>query len=157
MKTCCIISKTPSSWSEFEGSFKYDVWAEGIEKLVLSLSEEGVTEFISPMSLGAETVFSEAVLNLKRHSAWVNLECAIPYEAWAKDWTEPERDRYFKVMESCDRETLVSIRYSDKAEEDCYKYMINKSDIIIISEASKEALSHIIGDIRNRNKRYIYI
>lgn len=157
MKTCCIISKTPPSWSEFEGSHRYDLWADEIDKLVYSLNKDGVNRFITCMNRGAETVFAAAVLNLKSQKLGVRLEAALPFEEQARDWSEAERDRYFDIIERCDSENMVSTRYSLAAEEACYKYMISNSDVVIISEGTRKKLSHLINSKEFQNKRYIYI
>lgn len=157
MKTCCIISKTPISWSEFEGNFRYDLWADELDKLIRQLSDEGVTTFITAMNRGAETVCAAAVLKLKSQRPGIRLEAALPFEEQAKDWSEAERDRYFRIIEKCDAETLVGRKYTPASADECYRYMLDNSDTVIISESSKKDLAYIIGSKGYENKRYIYI
>lgn len=157
MKTCCIISKTPRSWSEFEGSQRFDLWADEMDRLIRRLNGEGVTTFITSMNRGAETLCAASVLNLKSQRPGVRLEVAVPFEEQAKEWSEAERDRYFDIISKCDAEALVSNRFTLASADRCYEYMLSRSEVVIISESTAKDLEYVLKSNKNQNKRYIYI
>ena len=71
------------------------------------ITENKVTHYISGMALGIDQICAELVLEIKSRYPKITLECAIPCEEQAIRWTEPQRDRYFSILERCDKETII--------------------------------------------------
>ncbi len=135
MKKCAIIGdksrKQIYAFSETDGT--YANFRENLKKEIIRLiTEEGVTHFISGMSLGAELYAAEIVLELKRTFKGITLECAIPFETQAERWSETNRDRYFGIIEKCDKEVMTQKQYS----YDCYNnhnhQLIDQAEFIIM-------------------------
>ena len=70
---------------------------------------------------------AEIVLELKAYYPYITLECAIPCESQAEKWSEPLRDRYFEIVENCDKETLLQTHYTTECMQRRNEYMVNKS------------------------------
>ena len=94
-------------------------------------SEKGVTHFITGMALGVDTFAAEAVLHLKEKYPEITLECAIPCETQAVKWNEQQRDRYFGIVERCDKETMLQTHYTPDCMEKRNRYMVNACDVVI--------------------------
>ena len=77
------------------------------------IEEEGVTHFISGMALGVDMYSAEIVLDLKKEYPQITLECAIPCENQSEKWREADRDRYFGLVEKCDKENRTG-RYAGR-------------------------------------------
>ena len=99
-----------------------------IERLI---TEENVTHFISGMALGVDQICAELVLELKKQYPRITLECAIPCEEQAVNWTEPQRDRYFGIIERCDKETMIQHHYDKDCMMKRNRYMVNASQIVL--------------------------
>lgn len=100
----------------------------GIEKLI---TEYGVTSFVSGMAIGTDTYAAEIVLEMKKKYPDIKLEAAIPCESQAVKWREKDRDRYFSIIEQCDKETLLQTKYTSDCMQKRNEYMVNKADYII--------------------------
>lgn len=94
------------------------------------IEEQGVRHFISGMALGVDIWAAEIVLQLKKRYP-ITLECAIPCETQAARWLEEERDRYWGIIERCDKETLLQTNYSADCFQKRNQYMIDHSDFVI--------------------------
>ena len=93
------------------------------EKLILA----GARHFISGMALGADICAALAVLELRVKYPEITLECALPCETQAEKWSERTRDLYYSIIEYCDKETLVSKRYSSDCMKKRNRYMVDRS------------------------------
>ncbi|WP_140419129.1 SLOG family protein [Desulfosporosinus sp. FKB] len=103
-----------------------------IERLVNLIETMGVTHFISGVDLGVERFVAEIVLGLKRDYPEIILECVIPYEDQAANWTIAQRNKYFSIMERCDKETLLQHRNSKDCIRKKKEYMVKKSNNVLV-------------------------
>ncbi len=128
MKKIAIIAPADHSFKAFESSVEGDALFEKIKDILKGYSEEVL--LLSSLGLGAETLAATAALSLKEEYG-VSLECVIPFEEQAKDYSEADRDRYFYILEKCDKETLLQTRYTAEAEENLLRYMTEEADEIM--------------------------
>ena len=138
-----VISKTPENWLTLEATPECDAVYEKIKLALINLSREETLWLMSPMNRGFETMAAELSLRLGGN---IKLECVIPFEEQAKDWSEPERDRYFSIIENCERETMLSSEKREKSEKLCYSYIINAANLILLGEAPDDEISELIED-----------
>ncbi len=153
MKRVSVISKTPDKWNEFEQSIACDELFEAIKAVLNELAREETLCLVTSMHLGPETLAAEAVLKFGE-KAKIKLECALPYEEQANDWTEPERDRYYNIIENCDTQLFISTAYTDSCEQKCYDYLVNTADIILLGTTPDNEISELI---KNSEKKVISI
>ena len=106
---------------------------------------------ISPLNRGIETMAAEIAVMLGGN---IKLECALPFEEQAKDWSESERDKYFSIIERCETETMITAQKSEKSEKYCYTYLVNKANLIMLGEAPNEEIAELI---KNSGKKVIEI
>ena len=144
-----IISKTPESWLKLEATPECDAVYEKIKLALINLSREETLWLMSPMNRGFETMAAEVALNLGGN---IKLECVIPFEEQAKDWSEPERDRYFSIIENCERETMLSTEKGEKSEKLCYSYIVNAANLILLGELPSDDIAELV---RNSGKKVI--
>ncbi len=130
MKKIAVIAPTAENWGRFENSIECDRIYERIEAILKDHAHSGTVCLMTSMNIGVETLAATAALALGRDHA-VCLECVIPYEGQANDWAESDRDRYFDIIEKCDKETLLQTRYSSSAEENCLYYTVDSAEEII--------------------------
>ena len=130
-KKCCFICRRLQLLEFTENSRICKNLKKSIKKEIASLIEnENVTHFISGMELGFETYMAEIVLELKEKYDII-LECALPCETQANNWCEKDRDKYFSIIEKCDKFTLLQTHYTRDCVIKKNRYMINNSDFVI--------------------------
>lgn len=101
------------------------------EEIEKQITENGVTHFISGMALGTDIYAAEIILEIKRNNSSITLEAAIPCEEQAVKWREKDRERYYTVLEQCDKETLLQKHYSADCMLKRNYYMVDSADVLI--------------------------
>lgn len=153
MKKSTVISAISENFAAFETTFECD---ELFEKIKATLTElvktEGVRTVATAMNLGIETLAAQAALEVREHTA-LCLECVIPFEEQATAFTESERDRYYSVIEKCDKETMIDRKEAEDSLIRCYEYLVETSDIILIGEMPEEA----VEAVKSSGKKIIYL
>lgn len=105
---------------------------EQLEKIIRDLIVNyNVTYFISGMALGIDVYAAEIVLKLKKEFPIIKLEAAIPCETQAVKWKEADRDRYYSIIEKCDKETMLQAHYTADCMQKRNKYMVDNSKYVI--------------------------
>ncbi len=129
---------------------------------ILSLYEEGVTDFYTDCEVGASMWGAELVLQLMQQHKQLRLFCVLPYEDHAKKWTPELRERYFYIHEKSCGIIMIGTHYSKGCHKRCGKYLVNHADILIAIYDS-EAIPHIepatqlIAYARKKGREIIYI
>lgn len=101
------------------------------EQIINLIQSFKVTHFISGVDLGASQYFAESVLALKNEYPQITLECALHCEEQAINWPEQQRDKYFLIVETCDKETLLQGRHTEDCLRKRNEYMIRKSKYLL--------------------------
>lgn len=101
------------------------------ECIVKMIEEENVWHFITGMAIGVDMYAAEIVLQLKAIYPHITLEAAIPCETQASKWSEPLRDRYFRIAEMCDKETMLQTHYTSDCMMKRNRYMVERADLIL--------------------------
>lgn len=83
------------------------------------------------MAIGVDMYAAEIVLDLKAKYPHITLESAIPCETQATKWSEPLRDRYFKIAERCDKETMLQTQYTPDCMQKRNRYMVDQADVLL--------------------------
>ena len=61
----------------------------------------------------------------------VTLEATVPCPGQADNWGRELRERYVRLLEACDLETLVQSRYSPSCMQRRDRYMVDRSSLLI--------------------------
>lgn len=93
--------------------------------------KRGYTLFVSGMALGADTLFAEAVLELKKKYPSIALECALPCANQSDGWSGDNRIRHARICNDADYVTVVSPTYRDGCMIKRNRYMVDKSSAVI--------------------------
>lgn len=95
------------------------------------ITDCGVTHFISGMAIGVDMYAAEIVLDLKKRYPQITLEAAIPCETQAAKWSSALRDRYFRIAELCDKETMLQRHYDAECMQKRNRYMVDNASVVI--------------------------
>ncbi len=133
-KTCCFIDYSQDCFIELNHSNTNYIKLESkLKEVFASLVEDfSVTHFISGMKFGLEQISAEIVVEFKTKFPGVTLEGVIPYENYAINWTESQRDKYYSIMQNIDKEVMLQHNFSHDCMTKRDLYMINKSKYIIL-------------------------
>lgn len=160
-KTCCFTGHRPQSLP-----FRYnenDIRCVKLkqrlyDEILRMISENNISHFISGMALGVDTYAAEIVLELKKQWMQIILECAIPCENQSEKWKERDRDRYFGIIEKCDKETLLQTQYTSDCMEKRNKYIVDHSDYVIaVWDGSPSGTGKTVRYAQAQNKPVIII
>lgn len=135
LKTCCFIGDCLSNHLfNFEEYNPYYIeFKEKLKESIINLIEDfSITQFVIGMDIGVEQYVAEIVLEFKKIYPNITLEGVIPFETQSESWSELQRDKYYSIMESCDKETLLQYHYSNDCMIKRDIYMVKKSKLIII-------------------------
>ena len=143
MKKYCVISGFNDEWKSFESTAACDrIFCETVQMFYNAGKEKGV-KLYTAMNKGLETLLAESFLLLK-NSIYAELECVVPYEEQAAEWTEEERNRYYNILENCDKEKLISKKENKNSLRESYEYMIESCDVIIVGENLNSEITELI-------------
>ena len=132
-EVCCFTGHRPDKlpWGTREDDPACLALKERLVEAVCRAYEVGCRHFICGMARGCDLYFAEAVLQLRRERPDVTLEGARPCESQADSWPAAERQRYCRILDSCDFETLVQYRYDRGCMMRRNRYMVDHSGYLI--------------------------
>lgn len=131
-KTCCIIGGTNKK-TDTDNPQEQFMWR--IKGELLRLYRQGVRTFLCGMAAGAETAAAEVVLALRDSTlSDLRLVGVLAWEERTNNWSKPDRDRFFAVMERCDEEIMLQTAYTEGALERQREYLLQNSEYRFIAE-----------------------
>lgn len=105
-----------------------------LKKLLIDFIEQkGIIDILSGLEPELGLLDAEIVLELK-HLFPIRLECVIPYEEYTTHWSEPLRNRFFRVMGLCDTETLLQTHFSMDSFQKRAAYLQKEADYLLYLE-----------------------
>lgn len=131
--TCCFTGHRPGKlpWGYDETDPRCLDLKRRLAGAVEAAYEEGIRHFTCGMALGCDQYFCEAVLALRERRPGVVLEAAIPCPAQAKRWSVQQRERYNRLVEACDLETVISEAYGPGCMQRRDRYMVDHASLLI--------------------------
>lgn len=133
-KYCCCTGHRPQNFPfAYGGNGElYNAHLKELEKKILTaVTEYDATRFLSGMALGVDLDFAQIVLTL-RSTLPLSLECALPCRNQTAKWAQADVARYERILDQADDVTLVSERYSPECMLKRNRYMVDKSDLVIV-------------------------
>ena len=131
--SCCFTGHRPAKlpWGTDEGDERCLRLKARLREVIARAVEDGYTHFICGMAEGCDLYCAEAVLALRERHSEVTLEAAIPCPTQADSWSAAQRERYRRILEQCDYETMVQERYTRECMQRRNRYMVDHSDLLI--------------------------
>jgi len=92
----------------------------------------GQTEFISGMAIGADQLFANAVIELKRAGYPITLVAAVPFQGQENNWPEYTRVKFRNILSCADKVQIVSPGgYEARKMQIRNCWMVDNSDIVL--------------------------
>jgi uncharacterized phage-like protein YoqJ len=146
--TCCFSGYRPNKlpWSYHETDERCLLLKKKLYDVITAAYHSGIWYYICGMAMGCDMYFSEAILKFRETHPDVTLEAALPCEDQAAKWNEAIRERYFRLLRQCDKETYVSRRYTPNCMLLRNKYMVDKSaTLIAVYDGRFGGTMHTVG------------
>ena len=131
--SCCFTGHRPGKlpWRYREEDPRCLALKRRIADAIEAAYQEGYRHFLCGMALGCDLYFCEAVLALREGRPDVTVEAAVPCPTQADAWAPAQRERYKRLVEACDFETLVSAKYTPYCMQRRDRYMVDHSSLLI--------------------------
>ena len=132
-ETCCFTGHRPEKlpWSNNESDARCLKLKARLRDAVEIAYAEGKRHFICGMARGCDFYFAEIVLSLRSRFPDVTLEAAIPCTVQSASWSAFHRERWQRLVASCDRETVLQEKYTPDCMHRRNRYMVDNSSLVI--------------------------
>lgn len=130
--TCTIISKgneIQQSKNEYEPP--YPKIKEQLRRKIWELYSSGYTDFYLNCEYGIPLWAAEIICEMKGDNN-IGLHIVMPYENQAVKWVEGNKERFYNVHSLSDDVHMISTHYYDGCYDDADKYMIDRSDLLLV-------------------------
>jgi len=118
--------------------WRYDETAEGCARLrealasrIAELAESGVTDYLTGMAQGTDTVCAEIVLALREKNPALKLHCILPCVEQADKWTASARERYRSILERADSVVYVSRDYHKNCMLERNRFLVDHASALL--------------------------
>ncbi|MBQ7895437.1 MAG: DUF1273 family protein [Oscillospiraceae bacterium] len=131
--TCCFTGHRPAKlpWGQNEEHPDCLKLKTEIKANLEGIYQCGYRHFICGMAIGCDMYFAEAVLDLKEKFPDISLEAAIPCGDQPEKWTAAQRQRYNRIIDSCDKISVLQIKYSSDCMLKRNEYMVDHSSLLL--------------------------
>ena len=133
-KVCMITGMRSKSLRCFSEDEKSCLLNARLKDVICHLiREHNVGKFISGLAPGIEILSAELVIDMRKSSPDLQLECveAYEYQGYYHHRRQIDLARYKNVMAECDKRTVLFERYQLDCESAHRKYMVDSSDYIV--------------------------
>lgn len=131
MKICGTGHRPQRLSSDYGFNYKSIGWTRVINVVKDYIVNNNVTHVISGMALGFDIALAIAAIQLKNEGYNLHLEAAIPCRNQSAFWNEYSQRVYSKILERCDKITILSEAYTKDCMLNRNKYMLDNSDVVL--------------------------
>lgn len=130
-----------------------------VKKEIRTLIQAGVSTFYTGMAQGVDQWGAEIVLSLKQEYSHIKLIAVLPCETQANKWSPEQRERYFSIVERCDKEVVLTPRYTPQCMLERNRHMIDRSHslLAVYDGSGKGETRHTVRYAREKKKEIILI
>lgn len=120
------------------------------------IEKEEAIHFISGMAIGIDLICAEIVLELKKEYSHISLECAIPCESQPDKWNETFKQRYYYILNECDKKTVLQKEYTNDCMHKRNKYMVDNSDIVMaVWNGTKSGTGYTVEYAKKKGRKIL--
>lgn len=132
-RTCCFSGHRPAKlpWRANEADALCIALKNELLCRLDGIYEAGYRHFICGMAIGCDMYFAEAVLELRKKYPDITLEAAIPCGSQPERWAPDQRRRYNRLIDACDKVTVLQIEYSADCMMRRNMYMVDRASLLL--------------------------
>lgn len=134
----------------------YGILRELFKLILITL---GCREAITGMALGCDTVFAQAVLELKDAGYDIKLICAIPCLNHSSKWVKESKDEYDAILARADEVVIVTEEvYRPELMQIRNKWMADRADMAIaLFDGTNGGTKNCVDYIKSLKKKLMVI
>lgn len=130
-----------------------------LEQQIATLTDEGVTGFISGMALGVDLWAAQIVLGLREKNPLIKLYCALPCEGQEKKWPADKQEQYHSILKQADDIHWESKSYTPDCMLNRNRYMVDHASVLlaVYNGAYRSGTGMTVRDAKSKQRRIILI
>lgn len=156
---CCFTGYRPSKmpFSLDRENDAYKKFENALIEEILKLINEGCRTFYSGMAMGFDIIAAETVLFLKKAFKDINIElvCVLPFETQGDSFSYIWRQRFFDVLENCDRKITLADEYFSGCYQKRNEFMVDNCDYVLTWYDGKAGGTRNTIDYAVKKQRHI--
>lgn len=111
---------------ELPAYFDFNLLRDALEQLL----REGCDTFFCGMAPGFDLAALDGLMSLRgRYRFYV--EACVPYEGFGRKLAQPARAEFFRLLDGCDRTTVLFPRYTAGCFLARNRYMVDCADVLL--------------------------
>jgi len=132
-RTCCFTGHRPQKLIyEFDEQHDMCIRLKARLRTDIELKiNEGVDTFLCGMALGTDMWCGEIVTELKQKYPHIRLIACIPHAGQEKSWNEDYRERYYRLLDSADKNIVFYDHYIYGCMQKRNRYMADNAAYMI--------------------------
>ena len=143
MKCGFIFKKTKTFfWMYRNNNFRFFVLEHQLRKRIKKIIKMGYRHFIVEMTAGIGTLFAELIIQEKKHTPSITLECVLPCIGYEKSWSWYFRDKLMIIFSYANKISFaVKGDYQKYCIQKAKNYILEKSSVCIITKTKNFFIS----------------
>lgn len=98
---------------------------------VQEVYDRGYRHFLCGMAQGCDLYFCETVIALRCLMYGVTLEAVVPHAGQASNWSASQRERYERLLEMCDKRTVLAPCYDRGCMQRRNRHMVDNASLLL--------------------------
>ena len=107
-----------------------------LDKVIFNLINGGTKNFYCGMATGFDLAAAESVLQYKKDFE-INLIACIPCLGQEKAYSQKNKERYLKILESCSQTVVLSEEYFEGCMFVRDRYMVDNCNVLVTYQRRK--------------------
>lgn len=136
---------------------KDPVDTELLADLVQSLIDGGTDTFLTGMAMGFDLIAAEVVIFLKKKNPHIKLIGCVPCPDQERSYPKAEKEKYKRVLESCDEVKLLSPHYHGGCMFVRDRYMVDNSAYVIAYARTNSGGTYYTLKYAQEKQRKIFV
>lgn len=157
---CAFTGHRPKTypWKYDESVQECVLLKETLTRQIQALTEEGVTDFLSGMALGADFWCAKIVLDLQKKNPALKLHCILPCMGQENKWPASEQERYRSLLKQANYIIYTGREYQKGCMLTRNRYLVDHSSILLaVYNGTSHSGTGATVRYARQKKRHIYI
>lgn len=132
-KTCTITGHRPKGlpWGYNENDNRCVKFKEDLKVILTGAIKYGLDTFLVGMAEGFDMICTEILIELRKVFNHIKIIACTPCLNQEKLWSIEQQERYKQLLKKCDKQILISEKYTRTCMMDRNKFMVDNSNVVI--------------------------
>lgn len=146
--TCAFTGPRPEKlpWGYNEEDERCLDLKERLWKTMGEVYDRGYRHFLCGMAQGCDMYFAETIIALRCLMRGITLEAVIPHEGQSARWSEDQRERYERLLNMCDKRTVLAPAYTAGCMQRRNRRMVDNASLLVsVYDGSGGGTGYTVG------------